>query len=153
MRSWRRPSPARGAVDHEPVPVAPIAQPLRNAADRGARRAGAVADVVVADALVKQPCHVPALAELLQLVDRAQVTQKLQRLVTGPQRDERIGQLGDLVVEPAVLWTGRLGSACRWRIGSWHDFITLKHYCADVQRRRPRGQPGPRAAGADRATR
>ena len=106
----------------EPIAVAPVLQPLADAADRGARGTGALADVVVAHALVEQPGNVPALPELSQLVDRAQVAQEAQRLVGLAQVRHRAGQLGDLRGDPPILRTRALDVArlC-------HRFSTLKH--------------------------
>ena len=88
-RARPRAAARRSRSRTQPIPVAAVAQPLVDAADRGARGAGALADLVVAHALVEQARHLPARRELAQLVHRAQVAQEAERLVAVAQRRRR----------------------------------------------------------------
>ena len=120
-------------IEHQPIAIPAVAQPLVDAADRRARRAGALADLVVAHALVQQASNRPPRGELTQLVHRAQVAQESKGLVGVGKRRDRLGEIARGVGHPTV-FPGQI----RARLGV-HCFSTLKHHRNGVKSLRGNG--------------
>ena len=87
------PPPAAGAVERDPVPPGPVAEPLGDARHRGGRRRDPLGDLDVRQALLEQQGGLPTMGERLELRQRAEVAEEALCLVLRAQRDDCVREI------------------------------------------------------------